>query len=106
MLDPTGIYNLAGKHVNNAFEFEGQLFGSSWGTPFDLATLSDNRLVTKGLVDLDEIQFVRVVDIPGNGSFLDSFNKPIYDPFPTTSPITSGGFDLEAIGVIHPTQAT
>lgn len=105
VLDPTGIYNLAGKHVNNASEFEGQFLGSSWGTPFDLATLTANPSVTKKLVDLDEIHFVRITDIPGNGSFRDSFNKPIYDPFPNTPPITSGGFDLEAIGVIHPTQA-
>jgi hypothetical protein len=101
ILDPTGIYNLAGKHVNNAFEFDGQFFGSSWGTPFDLATLSNHELVNSGKVDLRAIHYVKVIDIPGNGSFLDSFNQPIYDPFPTTSPITSGGFDLEAIGVIH-----
>ncbi|MDV2994808.1 MAG: hypothetical protein N4J56_004462 [Chroococcidiopsis sp. SAG 2025] len=102
VLDPTGIYNLAGKHVNNASEFDGQFFGSSWGTPFDLATLAEHELVTNGKVALDAIRYVKVIDIPGNGSFLDSFNQPIYDPFPTTSPITSGGFDLEAIGVIHP----
>ncbi len=101
VLDPTGIYNLAGKHTNNAFEFDGQFFGSSWGTPFDLATLKEHDLVINGKVDLHAIRYVKVVDIPGNGSFRDSFNKPIYDPFPTTPPITSGGFDLEAIGVIH-----
>jgi hypothetical protein len=101
ILDPTGIYNLAGKHVNNAFEFDGQFFGSSWGTPFDLETLADHELVIDGKVDLHAIRYVKVIDIPGNGSFLDSSSKAIYDPFPTTSPITSGGFDLEAIGVIH-----
>lgn len=101
VLDPTGIYNLAGKHTNNAFEFNGQFLGSSWGTPFDLETLANHELVTNSKVDLHAIRYVKVIDIPGNGSFLDSFNKPIYDPFPTTSPIISGGFDLEAIGVIH-----
>ncbi|QZZ20574.1 hypothetical protein J5X98_25650 [Leptothermofonsia sichuanensis E412] len=101
VLDPTGIYNLAGKHINNASEFDGQFFGSSWGTPFDLATLADHEFVLNGKVDLQAIRYVKVIDIPGNGSFLDSFNQPIYDPFPTTQPITSGGFDLEAIGVVH-----
>lgn len=101
VLDPTGIYNLAGKHVNNAFEFDGQFLGSSWGTPFDLATLADHELVTSGKVDLQAIRYVKVIDISGNGSSLDASSKPIYDPFPTTSPLTSGGFDLEAIGVIH-----
>ncbi len=102
VLDPTGIYNLAGKHINNASEFEGEFFGGSWGTPFDLATLAEQELVISGKVDLTAIRYVKVIDIPGNGSFLDAAGKPIYDPFPTTLPTTSGGFDLEAVGVLHP----
>ncbi|MBP0015861.1 MAG: hypothetical protein J7545_17935 [Roseofilum sp. SBFL] len=61
VLDPTGIYNLAGKHRNNASEFQGEFFGSSWGTPFDLQTLASNPLVTSGQVDLNAIRFVRLI---------------------------------------------
>jgi hypothetical protein len=77
-LDPGNVHNLAGKHLNAD--------GDSWGTPFDLAD-----------VGLPQITHIRIVDIPGNGSFTDSFGRPIYDPWKTSG---SGGFDLEAIGAI------
>ena len=77
-IDPTKVRNLAGKHVNG--------YGDSWGTPFDLTE-----------VGLAQITHIRLVDIPGNGSFLDSAGRPIYDPWPTFG---SGGFDLEAVGAI------
>ena len=91
-LDPTKIFNLAGKHVNAG--------ANCWGTPFDLAALANHPLVTAGTLDLNNVRYVRIVDIPGNGSFLDSaapVPHPIYDPWHTFG---SGGFDLEAIGVI------
>ena len=91
-LNPTNIFNLAGKHVNAA--------GESWGTPFDLAALANHPLVIAGTVNLNNVRFVRIVDIPGNGSFFDSalpVPHPIFDPWRT---IGSGGFDLEAIGAI------
>jgi hypothetical protein len=87
--DSTHVFNLVGKHANAG--------GESWGTPFDLADLADHSLVVGGMVDLDAITHVRVVDIPGNGSFVDSEGHPIYDPWLT---LGSGGLDLEAIGVI------
>jgi len=87
--DPTNVYNLAGKHVNN---------GASWGTPFDLDDLLTHPLVTGGQVNLNAIQYVRCVDIPGRGDFLDSAGHAIYDPWLTTG---SGGVDLEAIGAIN-----
>ena len=102
VFDPTSVYNLAGKHVNNAFTTDaGEFLGGSWGTPFDLGTLVGDPLVTSGQVNLNAIRFVRIVDIPGNGSFKDATNKPIYDSWQTTPPVTSGGFDLEAIGVFN-----
>ncbi len=69
VIDPTRVYNLAGKHVNNASEFEGEFLGGSWGTPFNLDDLINDSLVTSGQVDLNAIRFVRIVDIPGDGSF-------------------------------------
>jgi hypothetical protein len=77
-IDPTNVYNLVGKHVN--------AYGQSWGTPFDLSE-----------VGLSSISFIRIVDIPGSGAFLDSSGRPIYDAWET---IDSAGVDIEAIGTI------
>ena len=89
-IDPTDVYNLAGKHIN--------AYGDSVGTGFDLEDLLNNALVLAGLVDLDDINFVRIVDIPGSGDFTDSLGNPIYDAWHTFG---SGGVDLEAIGVLN-----
>jgi hypothetical protein len=86
VLDPTGVYNLAGKHA----------FG--WGTPFDLQTLAAHPLVTGGQLDLNNVRYVRLIDIPGTGFFRDSLNNPIYDAYQTTG---SGGLDLDAVGVLN-----
>jgi hypothetical protein len=88
-VNPTNILNLAGKHINS--------YGKSWGTPFDLSQLATDALVTGGQVDLNDIRYVRLIDIPGNGSFLDSTGAGIYDAWITFG---SGGLDLDAIGVI------
>jgi hypothetical protein len=69
-----------------------------FGTPFDLALLADTSAVHTEEVNLGAITHVRVVDIIGDGSQLDSFDNPIYDPTPT---VGSGGFDLDGIGVIN-----
>lgn len=68
------------------------------GTIFDLTDLQNDLLVTSGLVDLDDIGFVRVVDIPGDGRFADSNGNPIFDGFSPGN--ATGGFDLDAIGVV------
>lgn len=80
-MNPTNLYNLAGKHVKG------------FGTPFDIASLPDTPAL-----DRQNIRFVRILDIVGNGSAKDSFGYSIYDPTPTTG---SGGFDLDGVGVIH-----
>jgi PKD repeat protein len=49
-------------------------------------------------VDLNSINYVRIVDIPGSGDFKDSQGNPIYDGWVTFG---SGGLDLEAVGVIN-----
>ncbi len=89
-MDPTNVHNLAGKHSNGN--------GKSWGTPFDLADLAADALVQGGEIDLTNIRYVRLVDIPGTGYFKDSLGNPIYDPSVT---VGSGGLDLEAVGVIN-----
>jgi hypothetical protein len=89
-VNPTEVYNLAGKHTN--------AYGVSWGTPFDLDDLAADPAVLSGAVDLMDINHVRVVDIPGDGSFTDSLGNPIYDAWVTWE---TGGFDLDAIGVLN-----
>jgi hypothetical protein len=78
--------NLAGK------------YRGGFGTPFDLEELSG----INGL-DISKITHVKLIDVIGSidpnfGSF-DSQGKLINDLFPTEFP--SGGFDLDAVGVIH-----
>ncbi len=85
-VDPTTLEGLGGK------------YRAGFGTPFDLDWLRYQPLVTSGLVDLGDIRFVRVVDIVGDGSALDSFGHPIYDPTPT---VGTAGFDLDAIAVLR-----
>ena len=85
-MDATYIHNLAGK------------YRAGYGTPFDLAELDG----ISGL-DISQITHVRVIDVVGSinplfGTY-DSQNNIINDPYPT--PFPSGGFDLDAIGVIH-----
>ncbi|MCD4831966.1 MAG: hypothetical protein K8R02_09225 [Anaerohalosphaeraceae bacterium] len=102
--DTNNVYNLAGKHQNNHAWFT--------GTPFDLAELAEHPDVVSGIVDINNIGYVRIVDIPGSGDFYDEATEcidpvtgcnyntdhPIYDPWVTWG---SGGFDLEAIGVLE-----
>ncbi len=91
-LDPNKVRNLAGVHPNTK--------AISLGTPFDLKDLSHTSAVMDGLVDINDIRFVRLVDVPGYGGFSDSEGHPIYDP---TGGWTNG-FDLDAVGVLHPQE--
>ena len=81
-IDPTNIGGFGGK------------YRQGYGTPFDLALLFDPC----GVVDTDNVKWVRIVDIVGDGSYLDTSGDVIYDPYPTTG---SAGFDLDAIGVLN-----
>ncbi len=86
MLNPTSIHNLAGKYV------------ARYGTPFDLQDLKDSVGI-----NIDSINYIRVVDVVGdiNPAFAryDSKGNIINDPYPT--PYWTGGFDLDAVAVIH-----
>lgn len=91
-LDPTYIHNVAGKHPNGND-------GKDEGTPFDLEDLSEHPMVVNGTVNLERINFVRLVDVVGDGSTTDSQGKAMYDPFPT--PFGTGGADVDAVGVLN-----
>jgi len=86
-LDPTNLDGFASK------------YRGGYGTPFDLDLFKD----LPG-IDVNNVRYVRLVDIVGDGSEPDSLAlalgipHPIYDPYPT---VLSGGFDLDAVGAIH-----
>lgn len=84
--DPTGINNLAGKYK------------VQYGTPFDL-----NELNGIFGLDIDQITHVKVIDVIGtideNYATIDQHGQKINDPYPTD--FNAGGFDLDAVGVIH-----
>ena len=67
----------------------------SGGESFDLAELSADALVLQGLVDLDAIHFVRLVDVL-EGSVQDSFGTLIWDNGGPNS-----GADMDAVAVIQ-----
>jgi hypothetical protein len=87
VIDPTDVDGLAGA------------LPAGLGTVFDLADLATHPLVRSGDIDLQDVRFVRVVDVIGDGSTFDSSGAPVHDPFPT--PFEAGGFDLDAVGVLQ-----
>ncbi len=86
-VDPSDYHNLAGRHPQAV------------GTGFDLADLASHPLVIGGQLDLGDVRFVRLVDVIGDGSTADAYGGAVHDPYPTDW--AAGGFDLEAVGVIH-----
>lgn len=80
------INNLAGKYRAN------------FGTPFDLADLPDNSLLDK-----DNITHVKIIDAIGTINPLyashDSYGNIVNELYST--PYATGGFDLNAVGVIN-----
>ena len=80
------LNNIAGKYAGN------------YGTPFDLSEIPNSPLLDK-----QNITHIKVIDVVGSINPLyatfDSFNNPINDSYPT--PFSSGGFDLQAVGVIN-----
>ncbi|QDP84629.1 T9SS type A sorting domain-containing protein [Chryseobacterium sp. SNU WT5] len=85
-IDPTQINNLAGKYK------------ATYGTPFDISELPNDASLNKLA-----ITHIKIIDVIGtiNPSFAtyDSIGNIINDPYPTN--FNSGGFDLDAVGVIN-----
>jgi len=83
---PEKINNLAGK------------YRVGFGTPFDLEELTDSSGI-----DIASITHIRIKDVTGSllpaFASRDSKGNKINDPWPTR--FSSGGFDLDAVGVIH-----
>jgi hypothetical protein len=85
-IDATKIHNFAGKYRH------------AYGTPFDLEDIKDSLGI-----DLNNIIFIRIIDVVGcildPFASTDSQGHKVNEPWPT--PFYTGGFDLDAIGVIH-----
>ncbi|HIP37021.1 MAG TPA: T9SS type A sorting domain-containing protein [Crocinitomix sp.] len=88
-LDATNLYNFAGK------------YRIGYGTPFDLEDIVDSTGI-----DINNINYVRLIDVVGTTNpqyaTYDSQGNIVIDPYST--PFSSGGFDLDAIGVINENQ--
>ncbi len=85
------VNNLAGKYT------------AGYGTPFDL-----DELKNEAGLNVDQITHVRIVDVVGSVAEQfathDHLGHKVNDPYPTA--FASGGFDLDAVGVIHTTGTT
>jgi hypothetical protein len=86
-----GLPGLANVLTNTISPWDPSVSG---GEAFDLADLANHPLVQSGVVDLQNIQFVRIADVV-EGVELDSFGNLIWDNGGTSSA------DIDAVAVIH-----
>ncbi len=96
--DPTMMDGLAGK------------VALQWGTPFSLSTLTNHPNVLNGSVNLDNIRYLRLTDVIGDGSHADQYGNPIYSPYydgtqlpalvPTPDASTDG-FVLRGVAILE-----
>jgi hypothetical protein len=88
-LEPIHLNNLAGKYPR------------LYGTPFDLEELKDSANL-----NVNAITHVRIIDVVGSiipeFATYDHEGRIVNDPWPT--PFPSGGFDLDAVGVLSGLQ--
>jgi autotransporter-associated beta strand protein len=89
-LDPTNLYNLAGKDP------------IGWGTPFDLGELAP--YASQGL-NINAVTHVRLVDVVGSinpdYASYDSQGHVVNSPWHAPSAVGSEGFCLVGVGVVH-----
>jgi hypothetical protein len=100
-INPANVSGFAGVHPvyanpdsNTINPFDPTVAG---GDAFDLSALLIDPLVQNNLVNLNAITQIRLIDILGDGTVLDSSGKPIYD---ATGAGTNGA-DLDAIAILH-----
>lgn len=105
-LDPRDLHGYASK------------YRQGFGTPFDLdqlrlaydAAVADSeafsdefqqQLISNyGMLNLERITHIRIIDIVGDGSAYDAYTEPfsIFDPLNSSS---TSGFDLDAVAVLN-----
>ena len=100
LVHPDDVTNLAGVNSVYAHIDENDIDpfnpDTSGGDAFDLSDLSNNPMVQSGIVDLQNINYIRLIDIVGDGSEFDSNGDPIYDVTDMDN-----GADIDAISVIN-----
>jgi hypothetical protein len=103
-IDSTKVINFAGVNPvlanaddNNIDPFDPVAAG---GDAFNFCWLNNDPLVVSGVVDLNKIRYVRLVDVIGDGYQWDTVGRPIFDP--TGNGI--GGADVDSIAVINGTN--
>lgn len=104
---PQLIYNLASKYsveYGHGFDLQELVFAYNYAldTPQSESAFSveytQHLLEMYTYLDLEEINYVRLIDIVGDGTIVDSAGHPIYDP---TGSYGSPGSDIQAVGVIN-----
>lgn len=104
---PQLIYNLASKYsveYGHGFDLQELVFAYEYAlnTPQSESAFSveytQHLLEMYTYLDLEEINYVRLIDIVGDGSTVDSAGHPIYDP---TGSYGSPGSDIQAVGIIN-----
>lgn len=86
-LESAYLYSL--DHLDNGEATETSVFSAAY-----MSSVIENY----AYIDLDNINYVKLTDIIGDGNTLDSAGNPIYDAYPTTG---TPGFDLSGVGVIN-----
>jgi hypothetical protein len=87
-----GLPVIANVVTNSVSPFDPVVSG---GESYDLAELASHPLVLSGVVDVDDINYVRIVDVI-EGTSVDSFGALIWDHGGSTS-----SADIDAVSVIH-----
>ena len=98
------IYNLASKYMmdyGHGYDLAELEYAYNYIISGDCEFTDDyvsSFLANYQYLDLDNVSYVRVIDVIGDGSCLGSDGYEIYDPHLTWG---SGGFDLQGIGVLN-----
>ncbi len=103
-IDPAKVTGFAGTKAvlantdeNSIDPFDASAAG---GDAFNLCWLSNDPLVKSGVVNLDKIRYLRLVDVIGDGRGWDTVGRPIFDP----TGVGIGGADVDAVAVINGTH--
>ncbi|MEM7304173.1 MAG: PEP-CTERM sorting domain-containing protein [Pseudomonadota bacterium] len=94
-LDPTNLsesFNTGSELIAAGFASK---YRQGYGMAFDLEWFAFTDQDSNPNLNIDDITYIRILDIIGDGSFTDLLGSPVYDPYPETC--CGGGFDLDGI---------
>lgn len=101
------VYNLGSKYTveyGTGYDLQELIFAYNYAlnTPLSESSFSQEYtthiLSVYDFIDINNINYIRICDIDGDGNSLDSAGNPIYDPYRC---FESPGLDLQAVGVIN-----